>query len=178
MPGISNEAKRTADKVVLTAFRARADADGLVHIRKQAFADELGLSLSTISTSMERLKGRALIDVESAGDKRTDGLLVVVDMGEAARRDKAEVVVPIAAAPKQLRKCPKCGTEASNEQASFCWKCGASMKTDDELLQEKFSRIIAKLPHTYGSRRSDELDEDLKVLWAIYNKAFKRGGVK
>lgn len=173
MPGISNEKKRAINKAVLTALRARADADGLARVRTQALADELGLSYSTITTSMERLKSMSLIEVEAASEKRTDGWLVAVDMGAAARKDQAEVVVPITAAPtRPLRKCPKCGTLASNEQAGYCWRCGSAIKSKDELLQDDFRQVVSHLPHMYPSAKSDVLDADLKVLWAVYERAF------
>lgn len=172
MPGISNEKKRAINKAVLTALRSRADADGLTRVKTQALADELGLSYSAIATSMERLKSLSLIEVEAASEKRTDGWLVAVDMGAAARKDQAEVVVPITTAPRTLRKCPKCGTLASNEQAGYCWRCGSAIKSKDELLQDDFRQVVSHLPHMYPNAKSDVLDADLKVLWAVYERAF------
>ena len=172
MPDISNEKKRAINKAVLTALRARADADGLARVKTRALADELGLSYSTIKTSMERLKSMSLIEVEAASEKRTDGLLVAVDMGSAARKDQTEVVVPIVTAPRPLRKCPKCGTLASNEQAAYCWRCGQQLKSKDEMLQDGFRKVIARLPQMYPSAKTEVLDEDLSALWAVYERAF------
>ena len=176
MACISNEARRAADKVMLTTLRARAGADGSLQIHKGELMQATGMSYSSVNTSMERLKNRGLIEVEPLSENRLDGLFICVDMGEAVKQEAAKVVVPIVTAPKRLRVCPKCGTEASNEQAGFCWRCGSTLKTDDEILREKFQGIVSKLPHMYGSAKADELDSDMKVLWAIYKKAFKNGG--
>lgn len=172
MPDISNEKKRDTDKQVLTALRAKADGDGFSRVRMTSFSHELGLSYSAVKSSMGRLSSRGLIEVEAAGDKRTDGLLVAVDMGSAARKDQAEVVVPITTVPRTLRKCPKCGTLASNEQAAYCWRCGQQLKSKDEMLQDGFRKVIARLPQMYPSAKTYVLDEDLAALWAVYERAF------
>lgn len=172
MPDISNEKKRDIDKQVLTTLRAKADGDGFSRVRMKSFSHELDLSYSAVKSSMGRLSSRGLIEVEAAGDKRTDGLLVAVDMGSAARKDQTEVVVPVVAAPRPLRKCPKCGTLASNEQAAYCWRCGQQLKSKDEMLQDGFRKVIARLPQMYPSAKTEVLDEDLAALWAVYERAF------
>ena len=100
-----------------------------------------------------------------------DGVLVPqIDTGKV--RVQLQESVRIALAPRPLRKCPKCGTLASNEQKAYCWRCGQQLKTKDEMLQDGFRKVIARLPQMYPSAKTEVLDEDLAALWAVYERAF------
>ena len=157
---LTKEKQFAMDAETLSALRELIPGDTPMTFKTAKLAERINTTVPRLTGSLARLSSRSLIDYET---ERGSVTIFVSHSGQPVQHQSARRTPLV---------CRECGAVGHNDEAVFCWKCGKPLRTPEQLLKDKFSAVLSRIPALYGANVK-QADADMQVLVEIGSLAFK-----